>query len=90
MQPGTSSYTAEEGKVAKYSAENDGLKYQIVVIEPSGVFGPSSMKFLEYVGSKIIHKASDKPETERLFQRILLAVMRVNAYSVMVASRMLK
>ena len=41
-----------------------------VAVETLGVFGPSSMKFLEDVGSNITKKATDKGETECLFQRI--------------------
>ena len=40
------------------------------------MLGPSFMKFLE-----ISQETNDKQETERLFQHILLTVMRGNAYS---------
>ena len=90
MQPGSSSKTAEERNVVNYSALNDGFKFQPVAVKTSGVFDPSSMKFLEYSGSKITKKTSDKRDTEHLFQRIILVVMRSNAYSVIGVSRWLK
>ena len=51
------------------------------------MLGISSMNFLEYVSSKITEETSDKRETERLLQRILLAVMSDKAYSYMAGSR---
>ena len=73
--------------IAKYSALNIRFKLQPAAMETSGVFGPSPLMFLEYVGSKITKKPSDKQEMEYLIQCILLAVMLANAYSVMGASR---
>ena len=90
VQPGSSSKKAEKGKATKYSDLNDRLRFQFAAVETSGVFGPSSMKFLVYVCSKKTEIASDRRETEHLFQCIQLAVMRGNAYSVMAASRWLK
>ena len=54
------------------------------------MFGSSSMKFQECVGSKIAQKTGDNREMEHLLQCILLAAMWDNAYSVMADSRWLK
>ena len=59
----------QEEKVAKYSSVNDRFKFQPVAVETSGMFGLLSMKFLEYVGSKIT-KNSDRRETVHLLQCI--------------------
>ena len=85
VQPESCSKKAEELKVARYSTLNKWVKFQPVVMYASGVLGPSSMKLLEYVGSKITKETIDKRETEHLFMRILLAVMKTNACSVMAA-----
>ena len=54
-------------KVAKYSALNDRLKFQFVVVETSGGFGPSSMMFHEYVGSNITEKAVTEEKQSTCF-----------------------
>ena len=46
----------EEGKVAKFSALTDQSQFQPIAVEISGVFGPSYMKFLENISSKIAKK----------------------------------
>ena len=55
----------EKGKVAKYLILNDRLRSQLVDLETSGGFGPSSMMYHEYVGSKITQKTvtEDKQST---------------------------
>ena len=88
MQPGSSSKTDEEGKVAKHTDLNDLFMFQPYTVETLGVLGSSSMRFL--VGSKMTHKTSDKREMMCLFLRIPLAVLLGNACSVMATSRSLK
>lgn len=58
-----------------------------VAVETAGVIGSRSLHFLQDLASRIAVACDEPREGEYLFQRISLAVIRGNAFSVLSAGR---
>jgi hypothetical protein len=84
---GAAAKYAEEQKVAKYSQLTGALIFQPVAFETSGVWGPSTKKFLAEVGRQLYDSTGDPREANYLYQRISIAIARGNAASILASLR---
>ena len=83
IEPGSASKSAELRKCAKYEAIADRYIFVPVAVETTGVLGPSTTRFLAEVGTRISSVTGDKRESEWLFQRLSMAIIRGNAAAVL-------
>ena len=83
LNPGSAATAAESDKRRKYSVISETFRFEPMAVETSGVIGPSSLKFLTELGSRIRERTGERRETQWLFQRISLAVVRGNAAAVL-------
>ena len=88
--------TLDHGCVAARAEERKGEKYthlaphyliQLVAIETSGAFGPSTMAFLKELGRRISRATGEPRSTQFLLQRLSAAVQRGNAAAVLGCAR---
>ena len=83
IEPGSASKSAELRKCAKYEAITDRHIFVPVAAETTGVLGPSTTRFLAELGTRISAVTGDKRESEWLFQRLSMAIIRGNAAAVL-------
>ena len=62
-------------------------RFEPLAIETTGVFGPSSLKFVYELGSRVRECTGERRETQWLLQRLSLAVVRGNAAAVLASGR---
>lgn len=86
-QPGTAANAAEEKKVEKYRELSNRYLFTPIAVETAGVIGSRSLPFLRGLASRIATARDDPREAPWLFQRISLAIIRGNAFSVLSAGR---
>ncbi len=80
----------EERKKRKYSHLNQCHSFVPVAIETTGVFGPETMEFLRELGRRLQLVSVDHNSFTNLIQRLLVAVQRGNAASVLGSARSLE
>ena len=80
--PGKAAEKAEKGKLAKYADLTHNFIVQPVAVETLGAWGPSSIKFLEEIGSRIATATGEKRSTSYLFQALSMAIQRGNVTSI--------
>jgi hypothetical protein len=83
--PASAASRAEKRKIHKYRALSDRYIFSPVSVETSGVLGPETISFLSCLGSKAAKRSGDKCETTWLYQRISLAILRGNCFSIVSA-----
>ena len=83
IEAGRTAAKAERAKRAKYSDLARRFRFEPIAIETSGVFGPSSKKIVQEIGSRIIEKTGEVREANWLKQRLSIAVQRGNAISIL-------
>ena len=80
--PGKAAEKAERGKLSKYADLTHNFIVQPVAVETLGAWGPSSIKFIEEVGSRIATATGEKRSTSFLFQALGMAIQRGNITSI--------
>ena len=77
---------AEEAKRRKYDHLGRRFRFEPVAFETSGSCGPTTRAFLRELGARLTSVTGERRETEWLFQRCPLAVVRGNAASVLLTT----
>ena len=77
---------AEEAKRRKYAHLSPRFRFEPVAFETSGSCGPTTRVFLKELGARLASVTGERRETEWLFQRCSLAVVRGNAASVLLTT----
>ena len=80
--PGRAAERAEGVKLAKYEDLTHNFIVQPVAAETLGAWAPSSLKFIEEVGSRIATATGEKRSTSYLFQALSMAIQRGNITSI--------
>ena len=76
----------EAGKRLIYSHLDPNHLFELVTIETSGAFGPSTMEFLEELSSRLNRVVGDADARSYLYQRLSMAVQRGNVAQLWVPS----
>ena len=87
VRSGAAAQKAEGLKRERYAEISGRLRFEPLAVETTGVFGPSSLKFVTELGSRVRQCTGERRETQWLFQRISLAVARGNAAAVLASGR---
>ena len=74
---------AEKLKKEKYTQIPTHITFQPVALEPTGVWGPSTTKFLQTLSRRLRDASDDDREGRFLAQRLSLAIVRGNTASVL-------
>ena len=85
-QAGPAASAAERRKRRRYADISRRYLFQPVAIETTGVIGPESLSFLKELGQRIVQMTGDRRDSERLMQRLSVAVIRGNATAVTLAA----
>ena len=85
--PGSAAREAEANKTTKYADLCSRYDFQPVAVETSGVFGPATRTFLRGLGDRVVLVKNDQRERRWLNERISIAVVRGNAYSILTSCR---
>ena len=80
--PGAIARRAEDRKCEKYSGLSSTYLFTPVSVETSGVLGPKTKNFLRKLGALMTLRSADPRETHWLAQRISIAVLRGNTFSI--------
>lgn len=83
---GAAATAAEGRKRRRYAELGRRYRFQPVAVETCGVFGQSTLSFLKELGRRITRETGDRRETEFLFQRVSIAVVRGNSTSLQLAA----
>ena len=86
INPGSAARAAEDRKRAKYAALHDH-HFVPIAVETSGVIGPAALSLFKEIGRRIGLATGDTRQTEFLTQRISLAIIRGNAFSLLSSVR---
>ena len=70
---------AASRKQAKYAALSGSYVFQPIALETLGPISESAEQFLNDLGHRITSVSSDDKEAQFLFQRLSIALQRVNA-----------
>ena len=84
---GAAADQAEKNKRAKYQEIAQRYLFEPIAVESTGVYGPSTRKLINTIGSRIRQVTGDPRETQWLKQRIGLAMQRGNALCIELSSR---
>ena len=89
-QAGAAAKGAEHRKRQKYRDVTPRYRFEPLAIETTGVLGPSSLKFVHELGSRVRECTGERRETQWLLQRLSLAVVRGNAAAVLASGRAIR
>ena len=78
---------AKVRKIAKYAELSRRFIFQPVAVETSGAVGKSTIQFFEDLGRRLAVRFQDQRESDFLFQRVSLAILRGNAFSILQSYR---
>ena len=78
---------AEVRKIAKYAELGRRFIFQPVAVETSGAMGKSTIQFFKDLGRRLAVRFQDQRESDFLFQRVSLAILRGNAFSILQSYR---
>ena len=81
------SVAAEVRKIAKYAELGRRFIFQSVAVETSGAMGKSTIQFFKDLCRRLAVRFQDQRESDFLFQRASLAVLRGNAFSMLQSYR---
>ena len=84
--PGSVARQAEECKVTKYRTLSDRFHFVPLAVETSGIIGPRGTSLLHRIGGLLAGQKDDQRESMWLFQRIALAIVRGNGFSIITAA----
>ena len=68
-----------------YTSLTDRYIFMSFAVETSGVIGANSLHFLRRLGCMASQQSNNPQETEQLFQRISIAVLRGNCHAIRAA-----
>ena len=86
IEPSSAAAAAERAKRVKYSARDERYLFEPVALETTCVFGPSTLKIVKDLGRRLREATGEPRETMWLKQRLGMAVLRGNAFSVLAAA----
>ncbi|KAF0301453.1 Ubiquitin carboxyl-terminal hydrolase 37 [Amphibalanus amphitrite] len=86
---GQAARDAEVRKRYKYADLAQRYRFEPVAFETGGACGPGTRTLIRELGARLTAASGDKRETEWLWQRLSIAVMRGNATSVLLTSGLL-
>ena len=87
IEPGAAAQAAEIRKRVKYQALSDRFLFEPLAFETTGTCSASTRKLVKEIGQRIITETGDLRETDWLWQRLSLAIMRGNTTSVIATAR---
>ena len=87
LAAGSVADAAEVRKIAKYALLGRRLVFQPVAVETSGAMGKSTIQFFKDLGRRLAVRFQDQRESYFLFQRVSLAILRGNAFSILQSYR---
>ena len=87
LEPSSAAAGAETFKRHKYRVLAENHRFEPLAFETTGVFGPSTLRVINEVGRRLHVETGEPRETLWLKQRLGLAVLRGNAFSVLASSR---
>ena len=87
LAAGSVADAAEVRKIAKYAELGRRFIFQPVAVETSGAMGKSLFQFLKDLGRRLAVRFQDQRESDFLFQRMSLAILRGNAFSILQSYR---
>ena len=71
----------DAAEIAKYAEFGRRFIFQPVAVETSGAMGKSTIQFFTDLGRRLAVRFQDQRESDFLFQRVSLAILRGNAFS---------
>ena len=74
-------------KIAKYVELDRRFIYQPAAVETSGAMGKSTIQFFKDLGRRLAVRFQDQRESDFLFPRVSLAILRGNAISILLSYR---
>ena len=83
LAAGSVTESAEVMKIAKYAELGRRFIFQPVAVETSGAMGKSTIQFFLDLGRRLAVRFQDQCESDFLFQRVSLAILRGNAFSIL-------
>jgi hypothetical protein len=83
VTPATAAGQAEERKRHKYRVLAENYHFEPFAVETTGVFGPTTLKTVDEIGRRLTAETGEPRETLWLKQRIGIAILRGNAFSVL-------
>ena len=86
-EPGSAANKAEERKIAHYNRLTDRYRFTPVAFETTGVYGKETEAFISELGRRMRGSTGEARELQWLRQRISIAIMRGNAYSILSTGR---
>ena len=87
LAAGSVADAAEVRKIAKYAELGRRFIFQPVAVETSGAMGKSTIQFFKDLGRRLAVRLQDQRESNFLFQRVSLAILRGNAFSILQSYR---
>ena len=87
LAAGSVADAAEVRKIAKYAELGRRFIFQPVAVETSGAMGKSTIQFFKDLGRRLAVRFQDQRESDFLFQRVSLAILRGNAFSILQSYR---
>ena len=87
LAAGSVADAAEVRKIAKYAVLGRRFIFQPVAVETSGAMGKSTIQFFKDLGCRLAVRFQDQRESDFLFQRVSLAILRGNAFSILQSYR---
>ena len=87
LAAGSVADAAEVRKIAKNAELGRRFIFQPVAVETSGAMGKSTIQFFKDVGRRLAVRFQDQRESDFLFQRVSLAILRGIAFSILQSYR---
>ena len=82
LAAGSVADAAEVMEIAKYAMLGRRIIFQPVAVETNGTMGKSTIRFFGDLGRLLAMRFQDQRESDILFQRVSLAILRGNAFSI--------
>ena len=87
FEPGSGAGEAQMRKWLKYERLGDAYIFDPVAIETTGDYGPSTTLILKLIGRHLVELTGKPRESVWLQQRLVLAILRDNAHSIISAGK---
>lgn len=87
VEAGTAATGAEARKCNKYAGLSTTYQFEPIAVETTGVYGPSTLSFLDVLGRRIRETTGDPRESTWFRQNLSIAIQRGNAFSILSAGR---
>ena len=87
LAAGSVADAAEVRNIAKFAELGRRFVFQPVAVETSGAMGKSTIEFFKDLGRQLAVRFQDQRESDFMFQRVSLAILRRNAFSILQSYR---